>query len=122
MQVCLIKRNFINLNFSNAFVRFALISKVTTTVASRTASSSIVNGIGRNETCKQYPPAAAPSSATIAQSTSSARVSHIDVDEYPQTVQELVMNGFELSKVLHAYDLVGNNFDDLLCFLMSSER
>mmetsp|Transcript_17957 Transcript_17957/g.23791 ORF Transcript_17957/g.23791 Transcript_17957/m.23791 type:complete len:866 (+) Transcript_17957:404-3001(+) len=41
-------------------------------------------------------------------------------DEYPQTVQELVMNGFELSKVLHAYDLLGDNFDDLLTFLMSS--
>ena len=42
-------------------------------------------------------------------------------EEYPQTVQELVMNGFELSKVLHAFDLIGNNFDDLLAFLMSSE-
>mmetsp|Transcript_2991 Transcript_2991/g.6474 ORF Transcript_2991/g.6474 Transcript_2991/m.6474 type:complete len:163 (+) Transcript_2991:101-589(+) len=41
-------------------------------------------------------------------------------DEYPPSVQELVMNGFELSKVLHAYDLVGDNFDDLLSFLLSS--
>jgi len=38
----------------------------------------------------------------------------------PQTVQELVMNGFELQKVLKAYDLIGDNFDDLLAFLMSS--
>ena len=40
-------------------------------------------------------------------------------DEYPQCVQELVMNGFELPKVLRAYELVGDNFDSLLSFLMS---
>ena len=43
-------------------------------------------------------------------------------DEYPQTVQELVMNGFELTKVLKAYDLIGNNFDHLLAFLMSTNE
>jgi hypothetical protein len=42
------------------------------------------------------------------------------VDEYPQTVQELVMNGFELSKVVRAYELIGDSFDDLLSFLMST--
>ena len=41
-------------------------------------------------------------------------------DEYPASVQELVMNGFELARVLRAYDLVGDNFDDLLSFLLSS--
>jgi hypothetical protein len=41
-------------------------------------------------------------------------------DEYPAVIQELVMNGFELRKVIHAYELVGDNFDDLLLFLMSS--
>ena len=41
-------------------------------------------------------------------------------DEYPNSVQELVMNGFDLSKVLRAYDLVGDNFDDLLSFLLSA--
>ena len=40
-------------------------------------------------------------------------------DEYPASVQELVMNGFELRKVLRAYDLIGDNFDDLLSFLLS---
>lgn len=30
------------------------------------------------------------------------------------------MNGFDLSKVLRAYDLIGDNFDDLLSFLLSS--
>ena len=41
-------------------------------------------------------------------------------DEYPEIVQELVMNGFELSKVLKAYDLIGDDFDSLLAFLVSS--
>lgn len=41
-------------------------------------------------------------------------------DEYPQVVQELVMNGFALSNVLKAYDLIGDNFDNLLSFLMST--
>ena len=39
--------------------------------------------------------------------------------EYPQTVQELVVNGFELAKVLRAYELIGDNFDDMLSFLLS---
>ena len=39
--------------------------------------------------------------------------------EYPQAVEDLVMNGFDLPKVLRAYDLVGDNFDDLLSFLLS---
>lgn len=41
-------------------------------------------------------------------------------DEYPPTVQELVMNGFELSKVVHAYELIGDDFDNLLSFLVST--
>ena len=41
-------------------------------------------------------------------------------DEYPATVQEFVMNGFELRKVVHAYELIGDNFDDLLAFLISN--
>lgn len=40
--------------------------------------------------------------------------------EYPDSVAELVMNGFELSQVLRAYELVGDNFDDLLALLMNS--
>jgi hypothetical protein len=43
----------------------------------------------------------------------------ISTDEYPPTVQELVMNGFELSKVVHAYELIGDDFDNLLSFLVS---
>ena len=42
------------------------------------------------------------------------------VDERTPIVQEMVMNGFELSKVIRAVELVGDNFDDLLPLLMSN--
>lgn len=58
----------------------------------------------------------------VAPSSHVAAAAGATVDEYPQTVQELVMNGFELKKVLHAFDLIGDNFDDLLSFLISSAR
>ena len=68
--------------------------------------------------------AAASSSAAAASSsqavTAPSNNSLTTADEYPASVQELVMNGFELSKVLHAYSLIGDNFDDLLSFLLSS--
>ena len=51
--------------------------------------------------------------------SSQAAAGPMMAEDYPQTVQELVMNGFELRKVVHAYELVGDNFDDLLAFLMS---
>jgi hypothetical protein len=41
-------------------------------------------------------------------------------EEYPRIVQELVMNGFELSKVLKAYEFIGDNFDDLLSYLITT--
>jgi len=73
------------------------------------------------------PCAAASVSIAEASSSSSAALSFPPVvaaalsgDEYPPTVQELVMNGFELRKVVHAYELIGDDFDDLLAFLMSS--
>jgi hypothetical protein len=62
--------------------------------------------------------------ATAARHAIDDRIQPVDValtvDEYPSSVQELVMNGFDLSKVLRAYDLIGDNFDDLLSFLISS--
>ncbi len=69
--------------------------------------------------------AASSSSAAIANQNENedeipSHLLSLDNDEYPQTVQELVMNGFELTKVLKAYDLIGDNFDNLLAFLMSS--
>lgn len=64
------------------------------------------------------------SSAQVAGGSSSSHYAGSNhfatTDEYPASVQELVMNGFELSKVLHAYELIGDNFDDLLSFLLSS--
>lgn len=66
----------------------------------------------------------ARSSSPVNQSPSAHAVAAASInassDEYPASVQELVMNGFQLSKVLHAYDLIGDNFDDLLSFLLSS--
>jgi hypothetical protein len=46
----------------------------------------------------------------------------LDAMEYPETVQELVMNGFELSRVVRAYELIGDSFDDLLTFLVSQQQ
>lgn len=66
---------------------------------------------------------ASSSSAAFANQNEDEIPAHLmrqDSDEYPQTIQELVMNGFELPRVLKAYDLIGDNFDDLLAFLMSS--
>lgn len=51
--------------------------------------------------------------------SSQATAGPMMAEHYPQTVQELVMNGFELRKVVHAYELVGDNFDHLLAFLMN---
>ena len=36
------------------------------------------------------------------------------------TVKELVINGFNIHKVVQAYDLIGDNMDDLLAYLMST--
>ncbi|KAL7576335.1 hypothetical protein ACA910_018151 [Epithemia clementina (nom. ined.)] len=71
---------------------------------------------------------ASSSSSPAAESAAAHPIGSIDqasmysstTDEYPSVVQELVMNGFDLKKVVHAYELVGDKFDDLLTFLMSS--
>lgn len=71
------------------------------------------------------PPVAAAAAAAAASPSTSAASPYTagynnDPYEYPAVVQELVMNGFELPKVIRAYELVGDNFDDLLAFLCSS--
>lgn len=67
------------------------------------------------------PPSILPPASSHAVSPAAATsYSSIQPIDYPDTVQELVMNGFELQKVIRAYDLVGDNFDDLLSFLLSS--
>ena len=66
------------------------------------------------------PVASVPEAASLTTAAAPSSGLSSSDEEYPQTVQELVMNGFELSKVVHAYDLIGDNFDDLLAFLLSS--
>eukprot|EP00526_Cylindrotheca_closterium_P005976 CAMPEP_0113650726 /NCGR_PEP_ID=MMETSP0017_2-20120614/27013_1 /TAXON_ID=2856 /ORGANISM="Cylindrotheca closterium" /LENGTH=568 /DNA_ID=CAMNT_0000563299 /DNA_START=174 /DNA_END=1880 /DNA_ORIENTATION=- /assembly_acc=CAM_ASM_000147 len=70
------------------------------------------------------PPVAAAASMPSAAASDDHFVSppSASMDVYPQTVQELVMNGFELQKVIRAYELVGDNFDELLTFLVSNSR
>ena len=63
-------------------------------------------------------PAAAAAAASPANHTTGPVLD--DPYEYPAVVQELAMNGFELPKVVRAYELIGDNFDDLLSFLCSN--
>jgi len=72
---------------------------------------------------ENIPVAAAASSSSVAvarrsdspSSSSPTRPQRLlPVEEYPSSVQELVMNGFPLSTVVKAFDLVGNNFDHML--------
>lgn len=79
--------------------------------AASAAASSTVASYSRSSPPNVASAAAAASSGGGIASSSS--------DEYPASVQELVMNGFKLQKVLRAYDLIGDNFDDLLSFLLS---
>ena len=80
--------------------------------------------VAMNLSSNQYAASAAAFASLPSSSASTeARINNdasITTDEYPACVQELVMNGFELRKVVHAYELVGDNFDDLLSFLLSS--
>ena len=42
------------------------------------------------------------------------------IDQYPQAVQELVINGFELDKAIEGYKMLGDNFDDIVLFLTAN--
>ena len=67
--------------------------------------------------------AAAAASVPVAASAAARCDSPVrlgSIDEYPLSVQELVMNGFSLSSVVKAFELVGNNFDDMLALLMAN--
>ena len=68
------------------------------------------------------PPSVAAAAAAMPASSSAGfkQPDTTDPYEYPPVVQELVMNGFELSKVVRAYELIGDNFDNLLSFLCSN--
>jgi hypothetical protein len=54
-------------------------------------------------------------------SSDTATTNAVTDEEYPQVIQELVMNGFELQDVVRAYEFVGDRFDDILSFLLSSK-
>lgn len=75
-------------------------------------------------TSASSPPVAAAASMPSAEASDNNCVPPplASMDFYPQSVQELVMNGFELQKVIRAYELVGDNFDELLAFLVSTSR
>lgn len=71
------------------------------------------------------PPAAAAVPSVAAAAAASPPVAAMSASfppsmEYPQVVQELAMNGFDLQKAARAYELIGDNFDDLLAYLLSS--
>lgn len=79
----------------------------------------------------RIPPPVAAAAASVASAASIPGAADNDedyvsasasIDQYPQTVHELVMNGFELRKVVRAYELIGDNFDDLLSFLMTNNN
>lgn len=63
---------------------------------------------------------ASPAAAAAVPSASDFAVDDSSVTDYPQSMQELVMNGFDLKRVIKAYELVGDNFDDMLSFLLST--
>lgn len=91
--------------------------------AGGSAIPSVASAAAASASIAPAPPAVASRPSSDYQSNlQSARASDgpMMAEHYPQTVQELVMNGFELRKVVHAYELVGDNFDDLLGFLMST--
>jgi hypothetical protein len=73
-----------------------------------------------DRSCARAPSPSPPLDASSAANGAATTAPTGSADEYPETVQELVMNGFELRKVVHAYELIGDNFDDLLAFLISN--
>mmetsp|Transcript_30692 Transcript_30692/g.64094 ORF Transcript_30692/g.64094 Transcript_30692/m.64094 type:complete len:582 (-) Transcript_30692:2293-4038(-) len=92
------------------------------TVASPSHSKSIPAAAASAPLYSVAAAAAAPSPASPPHSSSSAPADtdQFSADQYPAVVQELVMNGFQLERVIHAYELIGENFDDILTFLMSN--
>ena len=75
---------------------------------------------------ESIPLAAAAASSSVASAASRESESPtppqrlLPVEEYPSSVQELVMNGFPLKTVVKAFDLVGNNFDHMLSLCLAN--
>ena len=68
-------------------------------------------------------PLAAAASSPVASAASGENESSqqlLPIEEYPSSVQELVMNGFPLSAVVKAFDLVGDNFDHMLSLCLAN--
>lgn len=68
-------------------------------------------------------PLAAAASSPVASAASGENESSqqlLPIEEYPSSVQELVMNGFTLSAVVKAFDLVGDNFDHMLSLCLAN--
>lgn len=115
-----------SVSFSEAVIFHMFVSHSMHVIGAQPLHRSSSAALSASPEPNQYA-AAASSSATSALAASAAGRANYDTssfstptDEYPASVQELTMNGFELSKVLHAYDLIGDNFDDLLSFLLST--
>lgn len=89
------------------------------TASSAASTSQYAAAAAASSTAASYSRSSPPNVASAASIDGSGGIASSSSDEYPASVQELVMNGFELQKVLRAYDLIGDNFDDLLSFLLS---
>ena len=61
-----------------------------------------------------------PAEKTKSNITSQKGGSNELIDQYPQAVQELVINGFELDKAIEGYKMLGDNFDDIVLFLTAN--
>lgn len=69
---------------------------------------------------KKEPPTTKSKTGKEGKKTTTRNADDNRVDEYPQAVQELVMNGFELEKAIQGYKMLGDNFDDIVLFLTSN--
>eukprot|EP00536_Pseudo-nitzschia_multiseries_P002470 jgi/Psemu1/235714/estExt_Genewise1.C_330082 len=92
--------------------------------ASLTSSSSAVSLPCPSQ--ESIPVAASASSASSDAAVQKTGISPppqlLPIEEYPSSVQELVMNGFPLNAVVKAYHLVGNNFDDMLSLCLAKSN
>ena len=93
-------------------------------VADSTVSSSVTASLPcpSQESIPVAAAAASTSVASAATRDSELPRQLLSVEEYPSSVQELVMNGFPLSSVVKAFDLVGDNFDHMLSLCLANSN
>ena len=119
-----------NCGSESVFSYFSQNSHETCSVSLKCAVAALPSSSSSSSSSSEaeIPPAASVAAKPASASVSAGRDDREQpsvlgaVDEYPQTVQELVMNGFELRRVVRAYELIGDNFDDLLSFLVSTSN